>query len=291
MRSSSRTPPCSAPPRTGGRRPRISNLPAALSSFIGRDTELGDLTELLSQGAVRLVTLVGPGGTGKTRLALAAAARTEQFFADGVCWVSLDSVSADDRVLDAVAAALGVPGNASEGLLAATTAFLRPRHLLLVLDNFEQVLDAWPLITDLLVAAPRLQVLITSRVTLHLSGEQRFDVTQLGLPPQRAPITARCIGASEAVQLFVARAAMVDRRFRLDDGNAGSIASLCHRLDGLPLAIELAAGHISQHSPAALLDTLREQLEVARGRPAGRERPAAHAPRLHRVELPTLGRP
>jgi predicted ATPase/DNA-binding SARP family transcriptional activator len=247
-------------PGTTNRRQRISNLPAALSSFIGRDTELDDLDELLSRGAVRLVTLVGPGGTGKTRLAMAAAARTERFFDDGACWVALDSVSADNRVLDAVAAALGVPGNASAGLLAATTAFLRPRHLLLVLDNFEQVLGAWPLITDLLDAAPRLQVLVTSRVALHLSGEQRFDVPQLGLPPQRAPITARCIGASEAVQLFVARAALVDRRFRLDDGNAGSIASLCHRLDGLPLAIELAAGHISQHCPAALLKTLSEQL-------------------------------
>jgi predicted ATPase len=131
-----------------------------------------------------------------------------------------------------------------------------------VLDNFEQVLDAWPLVTDLLAGAPRLRVLVTSRVALHVSGEQRFDVPQLGLPSERAPITAHGIGAAEAVQLFVARAALVDRRFRLDDENAGSIASLCHRLDGLPLALELAAGHVPQHSPAALLETLGERLGV-----------------------------
>ena len=159
-----------------------------------------------------------------------------------------------------------------------------------MLDNFEQVLDAWPLITDLLAAAPRLQVLITSRVTLHLSGEQQFDVPQLGLPSQRAPITAHNIGTAEAVQLFVARAALVDRRFRLDDENAGSIASLCHRLDGLPLAMEWRPA-MSRAYPGRCWRPCVSGDEVLGDGPRDMGRTAAHAPRLHRVELPTVGRP
>jgi predicted ATPase/DNA-binding SARP family transcriptional activator len=249
-------------PGSGRRRARLGNLPTPVSTFIRRDAELAELAQLLRHEGMRLLTLTGPGGTGKTRLALAAAASAEAAFEDGVCWVPLEAVPAAEQVLGAVAAALGVTSASPADLQDATLAFLHPRRLLLVLDNFEHVLDGWPLVTTLLVGAPGLTVLVTSRAPLHVTGEQRFAVPPLTLPAMHRTLTADAVEGAEAVRLFTTRAALVDRGFLLTDDNAAFVAAICHRLDGLPLAIELAAARAGDYSPPVLLDALEDVLGV-----------------------------
>jgi predicted ATPase/DNA-binding SARP family transcriptional activator len=240
----------------------VDNLPTAISSFVGRADELAELHALLNERGPRLVTLTGPGGTGKTRLALAAAAQSRHLYDDGVCWVALESVAAPSQVLSAIADALRLSSTPAEELQRATLAFLHPRRLLLVLDNFEHVIQAWPLVTELLADTPRLTVLITSRTALRVTGEQRFEVPQLGLPPANAVLTSAEVVHAEAVQLFAARAKLIDRHFRVEDHSAAPVAALCRRLDGLPLAIELAAARIDAFTPAALLRALEDVLGV-----------------------------
>jgi predicted ATPase/DNA-binding SARP family transcriptional activator len=243
-------------------RSRLDNLPTTISTFVGRADQLAELHELLGKRGPRLLTLTGPGGTGKTRLALAAAVQAQGRYDDGVCWVGLEPVADPAQVLAAVADALGVSSASAEELPRATLAFLHPRQLLLVLDNFEHVIEAWPLITQLLEGAPRLTVMVTSRTALRVTGEQRFEVPQMGLPPTAGVLTAAEVVDAEAVQLFAARAGLVNRHFRVDDDAASPVAALCRRLDGLPLAIELAAARIDAFPAGALLRALEDVLGV-----------------------------
>ena len=253
-----------------------SSLPAPLTALIGRTREIDAVAGLLGRGEVRLLTLSGPGGVGKTRLALAAAAALGPAFADGVAFVSLAPVREPTLVAATIAQALAVRP-IDQPLAAALADHLRPRHLLLVLDNFEQVTTAAPLLSELLAAGPRLAILVTSRARLHLSGERDYSVPPLELP---AADTARTpqppamdqLLASTAVRLFVERARDVAPGFALTTANAATVAEICRRLDGLPLAIELAAARTRILSPSALLARLTDRLRVLTGGP--RDAPA-----------------
>ena len=257
----------SASSRVPVRHGRLSNLPAPLSKLIGRVRERTELVELLASGQPRLITLTGPGGIGKTRLALAAAQTSGAHFTDGVCWVALDRLSRPDQVLESVAAALSVPTVGAGELSHRVAGFLRFRRLLLLLDNFEQVLDAWPLVVELLAAAPGLTALVTSRVALEVTGEQVYAVPPLSLPVLHPAPTTASLQTSEAASLLLQRARLADHRFRLSTDDAEPLARICHRLDGLPLALELAAARILELPPAALLTALTDALGVLTGGP------------------------
>ncbi|MGY1670808.1 ATP-binding protein [Geodermatophilus sp. SYSU D00710] len=238
-------------------------LPAPVSSFIGREQELTRLRGVLSDAATRLVTLVGPGGIGKTRLAVQVAAEVRGSFPDGVVAVPLDSVRAPELLADAVATALGLPDGGGRFPEQALAAFLAPRRMLLVLDNMEQVVGGAPLITQLLGAAPGLTVLATSREVLHLTGEHVVVVPSLGTVGAEEPIDV--LARSEAVRLFVDRARSARADVDLDDDQLRAIAEICRRLDGLPLAIELAAARVRLLQPVELLGRLGSRLGVLTG--------------------------
>ena len=220
---------------------RRSNLPAQATPLIGREREMANAAALLHRADVRLVTLSGPGGAGKTRLAIQVAVELLHVFADGVCFIALESIGDHELVAPMIAQALGVDEQSTQPLVALLKDFLCTKQSLLVLDNFEHLLDAAPLIGELLAAAPRLKVLVTSRAVLHLYGEREFAVPALALPDlQHLPPLARLI-QYDAVRLFVERAQAVRPDFTITNANAPVIAEICVRLDGLPLAIELAA--------------------------------------------------
>ncbi len=233
---------------------RRTALPAPLTSFIGREREVAVVKALLLRDEVRLVTLTGPGGVGKTRLALQVAADAADAFPDGVAFVPLAAIREPDLVAPALAQALGVREAGGRPLTESLSASLRDRRMLLVLDNFEQVAEAAPLLTDLLRACPQLTVLVTSRGVLRVSGEHVVRVPPLALPDPAAP--AGELGRAEAVRLFAERATAADAGFALDDGTARAVAGICARLDGLPLAIELAAAKTRLLPPPVLLDRL-----------------------------------
>jgi predicted ATPase/DNA-binding SARP family transcriptional activator len=233
--------------------PPGAGLPAPLTSFVGRERQVGEAVRLLR--AARLVTLTGPAGVGKTRLAVEVATRVAGECPDGVVFVPLGVVSDAELVLPAVARALGVREEPPRPLAGTVADFLRGKTLLLVLDNFEHVLGAAPAVVELLVASPRLTVLATSRAVLHASGEHDFPVPPLELPgpgEEGRPAPAEALGACEAVRLFVERARAARPGFALTDENAAAVAELCRRLDGLPLALELAAARSAVLPPAAL---------------------------------------
>jgi predicted ATPase len=241
-----------------------TSLPAPRTSFIGREREVEEIRDLLAE--VRLLTLTGPGGTGKTRLALRAAADQVERVEDGVFLADLSAVTDLELVPSTIAAALGVRHDPGTDLLDTLAGHLRERSVLLVLDNVEQVVEAAPMVDRLLNAAPRLRVLATSRVPLHLSGEHEYLVRPLPLPdPDRPELEA--VSTCESVRLFVERAAAVRRGFQVDEDNAGSVAEITRRLDGLPLAIELAASRIKMLSPQALLERLERRLPLLTGGP------------------------
>ncbi|MFL5807405.1 MAG: ATP-binding protein [Roseiflexaceae bacterium] len=223
---------------------------------------------------VRLVTLSGPGGVGKTRLALALAAALQDAFADGVWFVGLASIRAPDLVLAAIAQVLGVKENGGQPLIETLKIFLHEKQSLLVLDNFEQVEAAAPLIAALLASAPRLKALVTSRALLHLSGEHEFAVSPLAVPDLRRLPTADALAQYAAVELFVQRVQAMKPSFALTAANAHAVAEICARLDGLPLAIELAAARSKLFAPAALLARLRPRLTILTGGP--RDVPLRH---------------
>jgi predicted ATPase/class 3 adenylate cyclase len=246
------------PPRTLDARP--NNLPVQLTSFIGRNDEIARIGQLL--GRTRLLTLTGTGGTGKSRLALQVAAQILTEFRDGAFFVDLSSLTDPDLVPSAVARALGVPEVAGRSVLEAVKDHLRDKELLLVVDNFEQVEEAGPVIEELLTAAPELKVVITSRVVLSLRGEQEYVVPPLEPPdPEHLP-DVLTLGRFEAVQLFTARARAVQPGFRVTEENAPAVAQITARLDGLPLAIELAATRAKILTPQQMLPRLQQRLSI-----------------------------
>lgn len=235
---------------------RPADLPAQATSFIGREREVEVARRRLLQPDVRLLTLTGPGGTGKTRLALRIAAGLRGNFTDGVSFVGLASIDDPDLVLPAMAQALGLQEGGSAPLRESVPRYLREKVLLLLLDNFEHVLPAAPLVADLLTACPALKVLVTSRTPLRVYGEHAAPVLPLGLPDLARLPPPEQLAGYEAVGLFVARAQAARPDFALSAQNAPAVAALCHRLDGLPLAIELAAARSRLMTPRALLARL-----------------------------------
>ena len=242
-------------------------LPVPLTAFVGRERELAILRTLLSRRDVRLLTVTGPGGVGKTRLAIQLAHELTAGFTAGVRFVSLAPVRAPALVLPTIARQLGIDESGHASALHALTAHLSSQHLLLVLDNFEQVLAAGPDLVPLLAACPDLSLLVTSRAALRISGEREVVVPPLPLPAERGTPTLAEIVASDAVRLFVERAEAVQTGFRLTPANARDIARICHRLDGLPLAIELAAARTKILPPPALLARLQQSLPLLTGGP------------------------
>jgi predicted ATPase/transcriptional regulator with XRE-family HTH domain len=240
------------------------NLPAQLSSFLGREREMSELSALLEQPFVRLVTLTGTGGTGKTRLALHLAAAQIATYPDGVWFVDLAPISDPDLVVTTIAQTLGVSA-ASERPTDQLKAALRHKQLLLVLDNYEQVLDAAPLVAELLAAAPDLMVLVTSRAVLHLSGEHEYSVPPLALPDTSQLPSLEQLTQYTAVELFNQRARAAKTDFAITNVTAQAVAEICVRLDGLPLAIELAAARIKLFPPKALLAHLHTSLVLLTG--------------------------
>lgn len=249
------------PPRTQEGRP--NNLPVQLTRFIGRAEEIAQIRELVA--ANRLVTLTGPGGTGKTRLSLEVAATALSAMPDGVFFIDLSSVMEPRMVASMIATTLNVRENPGRPVVETLADHLRDKELLLVLDNFEQVVEAGPdALEPLLRAAPKLKALVTSRVPLHLYGEHEFKVPPLILPdPDHLP-DPRAVMEFDSVALFAERAAARRPQFRVGADNARTVAEITARLDGLPLAIELAASRMNLLSPESLLARLQQRLPLLR---------------------------
>jgi len=241
-------------------------LPCPLTSFVGREREFDAVRALLGRDGMRLLTLTGPGGVGKTRLALRVAEDLAGF-PDGIWFVPLAPVRDSALVAPTIAQALGVRQVADQPVEQGIAAFLADRQALLILDNFEHVLDAGSLVVTLLSTCPSLTVLVTSRAVVRVSGEYVFAVPPLALPdPEgRAPLDQ--LLATEAVQLFAERAAASESDFTVTAANAPVVGAICRRLDGLPLAIELAAARINSLSPTLLLGRLDERLRLLTGGP------------------------
>jgi predicted ATPase len=232
---------------------------------VGREQEVAAVEALVRSEGVRLLTLTGPGGSGKSRLAVEAAGQLRPGFPDGVRFIELASVRSADLVPSTIAAGLGLNTSGSR-LRTDLVSYLRKR-LLLVLDNFEQVTDAAPLLAELLAAAPGLKMMVTSRSMLRLSGEHEFPVLPLPVPPAGAAGDAGTAGQYASVRLFTMRAQAVAPGFRLTSQNVGAVAEICRRLDGLPLAIELAAARVRLLPPQALLARLGDPMSVLTGGP------------------------
>jgi predicted ATPase/class 3 adenylate cyclase len=261
------------PIRSLDRRP--NNLPTQLTSFVGRDAELADAAALLPR--TRLLTLTGPGGTGKTRLSLQLAANVADQFEDGTWFVALEPVRDPSFVASRIATALGLVETGKQSARDLIVESLGSRHVLFVLDNFEQVVEAAPLVADLLRSCEGLTIIATSRAALRISGEQEYPVPglpaprdvlamseleKLNLPVGQRGIAAEGISQYEAVRLFIARAVAVRPDFTVTNENAPAVAGICARLHGMPLAIELAAARIKLLTPEAILIRLEHQLGV-----------------------------
>ncbi len=254
-----------APTRPSDSRP--NHLPAQRTAFIGREHEAASLRQLLSRVDVQLVTLTGPGGIGKTRLALQVAANAAPEFPGGVCFVPLSAVSDPALIASTIAQSLGVreTGNQSpqESLHEYVSGLDQP--MLLLLDNFEHLVSAAPEITQLLTGGPKLKVAVTSQAPLHVYGEYEFPVPPLALPDLKSIPPLEVLSRLPAVALFVERAQAVKREFALTRENASAVAAICARLDGLPLAIELAAARIKLLPPSAMLARLESRLNLLTG--------------------------
>ncbi|MFQ5966732.1 MAG: adenylate/guanylate cyclase domain-containing protein [Acidimicrobiia bacterium] len=241
---------------------RPNNLPTLASVFLGRDDELAQLRALLDNDPVRLVTMTGPGGTGKTRLALQAAADNIDRFADGLYFVELAAEREAEAALSAIVRTVGMDSAGEDPPLETLKRGLEPRQMLLLLDNFEQVTEAAIPIAELLASCPRLKVLITSREALNVRGEHVYPVLPLSLPSPGGDPSE--IFSSEAVLLLVERASEVRPDFELTTDNGVAVAAICIRLDGLPLPIELAAARLKLFSPQDLLGRLESRLDLLR---------------------------
>jgi predicted ATPase/class 3 adenylate cyclase len=239
---------------------RPNNLPVQATTFVGRERELAECRRLLDGS--RLLTLTGPGGTGKTRLALQVAADALTDFADGAFIAALGTITDAGLVPSTIAEALGVHEEPARPLMESLRGHLSDKEVLLLLDNFEQVIEAAPLLSELLGGAPRLKTMVTSREVLGLYGEQEFPVPPLSLPDPRRLPDISSLSQYEAVGLFIERAVAARPDFAVTNQNAPAVAEICVRLDGLPLAIELAAAWIKILSPEAILSRLDRRLEL-----------------------------
>ncbi len=239
-----------------------NNLPLESTPLVGREREVEEISLRVRRVEVRLLTLTGPGGTGKTRLGLQAAADLLDEFSDGVFFVALASITEPELVASTIARALRVKESSEQSLMESLENYLRDKRLLLVLDNFEQVLEGAPLVRELLVACPKLKVLATSRIPLRLYGEQEYPVPPLSLPDPGVMPSLEALTQYEAVMLFVERARAVKADFQVTNENASAVAEICARLDGLPLAIELAVARVKVLTPQKMLDRLGDRLKL-----------------------------
>jgi predicted ATPase/class 3 adenylate cyclase len=251
---------------------RPTNLPIQPTPLIGREQQVTEAVALVRREGIRLVTLTGAGGTGKTRLSLQVAAELVADFEDGVFFVDLAAITDPHLFIPTVAQTLSVREKPGQSLVETLKDYLRDKHLLLVLDNFEQLLDAGPAVSAVLAGAPNLKALVTSRAPLHLLGEHEYSVPPLAVPDLNASESPATLAAYEAVQLFLERAQAVKPAFELTSENAPAVAEICARLDGLPLAIELGAARVRILSPQALLGRLSQRLALLTG--GGRDAPA-----------------
>ncbi len=244
-----------------------NNLPLQPNPFVGREKELQAVQSLLTSEQVRALTLTGVGGTGKTRLSLQAAANLIEHFPDGVFFVDLSAIDSAAHVIPMIARTLEVRETGARPLAALLQDALRDKRMLLILDNFEQVMKGVPHVVDLLGACPSLKVLVTSREALHIRAERVFRVPPLTAPKRREAreMLPSRISQYEAVSLFVDRATAVAPEFSVTNDNAPAVAEICARLDGLPLAIELAAARVNVLSPAAILERLGSTLKLLSG--------------------------
>jgi predicted ATPase len=239
-----------------------SSLPHIPTPLIGREDDLATVQALLVRDDVRLVTLTGPPGIGKTRLALQVGEEVSVLFPDQVWWIPLAAIDDPDRIVSAMTQTFGLPLDSQRGPQSELTIYLHPKRLLLILDNFEQVVTAAPVIHDLLIACPNLKVLVTSRVRLRLPGEHLVSVLPLALPDAAAMVSTQQISRVAAVSLFLQRAQAINKHFSLTEANACAIAELCIALDGIPLALELAAVRTLLFTPEALLKRLTQRLDL-----------------------------
>ncbi|MCM8748199.1 DUF4062 domain-containing protein [Thermomicrobiaceae bacterium CFH 74404] len=259
--------------------PRVPTLPVPASPIIGREAELATVVALLEREDVRLVTLSGTGGIGKTRLSLAVAAQLERAFEDGVRFVDLSAIRDPASVAPAIAQALSIREGPGQAVLETLSAALRTQRMLLILDNFEHVIGAAPVVGHLLASSRWLKVLVTSRTPLRLAAEHDVPVPPLSLPAvepkaRAGATTLEMLDQSAAVRLFVERSKAVRHDFRLTADNAAAVAEICRRLDGIPLAIELAAARSKILPPQAILSHLGSRLDLLTS--GSRDAPARH---------------
>ena len=251
-----------------------NNLPAQPNELIGREEEVEEVQRLLRLESVRVVTLTGPGGMGKTRLALQIAESLMDEFSDGIYFVALAPISDPNLLASSIAVALGIRETQARPVLEGVKDFLHGKAMLLLLDNFEQIVAAAPVVAGLLAACAGLKMLVTSRVVLRLSGEHEYQVPPLKLPDPGPLPGIETLERYSGIALFIQRARAVKPGFTLTSENAMAVARICAHLDGLPLAIELAAARIKVLSPPAMLDRLGSRLEFLKG--GARDLPDRH---------------